>query len=300
MTKLSFECTAIHFLQKAVNLYREKLEWCCSYEKKLEAWAKMEVIPIKQIRDSGGVIYKSAIALKLAPVLQQPAIYIATELAKYCREIVNTEGRKDVVNFQVEVISSGLIYLKLTDLSITNWLSYLTSVPLQGEKQKFQINIKHKSSQTINLFPIQYSHARCCSLLFMGERDGLITLVSTTPENYSKFWLISTSDSIPWQKSNGELQFLHHAEYELIAQIASTLDYIYCVSTTRKTINWVKVANSLSTTFQTFYRQCRIWGEVKVKTPKLAKARLGLVLVTQSLLRFLLEEKLGTEALLEL
>ncbi len=292
---------AIHFLQKAVSLYQEKLEWSCSYEKKLEVWARMEVIPMNQIiRDCEGVIYKSAIALKLAPVLQQPAIYIATELAKYCREIVNTEGKKDVVNFQVEVISSGIIYLKLTDLSIANWLSYLTSVPLKGDQQKFQVNVDHQSRETINLFPIQYSHARCCSLLYMAERDGLITLAQTIPENYSQFWFIQTPDPIPWQKSNGQLQFLHNAEYQLIAQIASTLDYIYYVSTTRKPINWVKVANSLSTTFQTFYRQCRIWGEVKVKTPKLAKARLGLVLVTKSLLRFLLEERLGEEALVEL
>ncbi|OZH56056.1 hypothetical protein AFK68_00695 [Hydrocoleum sp. CS-953] len=276
------------------------MEWSCSYEKKLEVWARMEVIPMNQIRYSGGVMYKSAIALKLAPVLQQPAIYIATELAKYCREIVNTEEKKDVVNFQVEVISSGMIYLKLTDLTIANWLSYLTSFPLKDDKQKFQVSVKHKSPQTINLFPIQYSHARCCSLLCMGERDGIITLAPIIPENYSQFWFIPTSESIPWQKSNGELQFLHDAEYELIAEIVSTLDYIYCISTTKKAINWVKVANSLSSAFQTFYGQCRIWGEVKVKTPKLAQARLGLVLVTQSLLRFLLEEKLGTKALLEL
>ncbi|MGD1808936.1 DALR anticodon-binding domain-containing protein [Dapis sp. BLCC M126] len=298
--KLSFQCILIHFLRKAVSLYREKLEWYCSYEKKLEVWGKMEVVPMNQIRDCGGVVYKSAIALKLAPVLQQPAMHIATELAKYCREIVNTEGKKDVVNFQVEVISSGIIYLKLSHLSIANWLSHLISVPLKGDKQKFQLDVEHQSRETINLFPIQYTHARCCSLLRMGERDGLITLAATTPENYSQFWFIHTPDSIPWQKSNGELQFLHHAEYELIAQIASTLDYIYCVSTTKKSINWVKVANSLCTTFQTFYRECRIWGEVKVITPKLAKARLGLVLVTQSLLRFLLEERLGRKALLEL
>ncbi len=300
LTKLSFQCKAIHCLQKAVSLYREKLEWSCSYETKLEVWARMEVIPMNQIRDCGGVIYKSAIALKLSPVLQQPAMYIATELAKYCREIVSIQGKKNVVNFQVEVISSGIIYLKLTDLSIANWLSYLTSVPLKGDKQKFQVDVDHKSRENTNLFPIEYSHARCCSLLRMGERDGLITLGLTTPENYSQSWFIHTPNPIPWQKSNGQLQFLHDAEYELIAQIASTLDYIYCLSTTRKPINWVKVANSLSRTFQTFYCQCRIWGEVKVKTPKLAKARLGLVLATQSLLRFLLEERLGRKALLEL
>ena len=287
-------------MQKAVSLYREKLEWSCSYKNKLEVWARMEIIPVKQVRDCRGVIYKSAIALKLFPVLHKPAIYIATELAKYCREIMSLEGKKDGVNFEVEVISSGIIYLKLTDLSIANWLSYLISIPLQSKKPKFQVNVDHKSAETINLLPIQYTHARCCSLLRMGERDHLITLAPTTPENYSQFCLILTPDPIPWQKSNGKLQFLHHAEYELIAEIASTLDYIYCVSRTKKSINWEKIANSLNTAFQTFYCQCRIWGKVKVETPRLAKARLGLVLATQSLLKFLLEKRLGTKAPLEL
>ncbi len=300
LKKLSFQCSAILFLQKAVSLYREKLEWFCSYEKKLEVWARMEIIPMKQLRDCGGIIYKSAIALKLAPLLQQPAIHIATELPKYCTEIVSLEEKKNTINFEVEVISSGMVYLKLTDLSIAKWLSYLTSVPLQGEKQKFQVNVEHKSAETQNLFPIQYSHARCCSLLRMGERDHLIFLSPITSENYSQIWFIPTPNTIPWQKSNGQLQFLHHAEYELIAEIASVLDYIYCVFSTKKPISWEKVANSLSTAFQTFYCQCPIWGKVRVETPKLAKARLGLVLATQSLLKYILEEKLGTKAPLEL
>jgi len=190
--------------------------------------------------------------------------------------------------------------LKLKDLSIANWLSYLISVPLKGDRQKFQVDVDYKSRETINLFPIEYSHARCCSLLRMGERDGLITLAPTTSENYSQFWFIHIPESIPWQKSNGQLLFLHDAEYELIAEIASTLDYIYCVSSAKKSISWEKVANSLSTAFQTFYSHCRIWGEVKVETPELAQARLGLVLATQSVLRFLLEERLGRKAPLEL
>ncbi|MEB3341344.1 DALR anticodon-binding domain-containing protein [Okeania sp.] len=354
VTKLSFQCIILCLLQKAVRscpvasvLYREGKEEALREEKTLYGdryfsnfytnnTNRHDIIPIKQIRDVGGVTYKSAIALKLASVWQQPAINIATELAKYCQEIINTEGKKNVVDFRMEVIASGIIYVKITNSSIANWLSNLTSVSLKSDRSKFLVDINLQSDETINrtyaetgflkeissfeqqahgnkpgflvglsksrvnLFPIQYSHARCCSLLRMGERDGLITLMLTTPENYSQYWLIQTPKAIPWQKINGELQFLHHAEYELIAEIASTLDCIYCVSITKKSINWVKVANSLSNAFQTFYRQCRIWGEVKVETPELAKARLGLVLVTQSLLRFLLEEKLDTEAPLEL
>ncbi|WP_287526297.1 DALR anticodon-binding domain-containing protein [Okeania sp. SIO2C2] len=332
MTKASFKCNLIQILQKAINLYQEQLELSCRYENTLEVWQKKEEIPINQTINNGAIVYKSAIAMKLASVCQQPAIYIATELVKYCREIVNTDTNKETDNFEFEVISSGIIYFYLTDLSIANWLDYLTSFPLNFEQQELQVGVDFnevrscfcngdvskspktfrqsrrgfrpnyfdKSLETTNLFPIQYSHARCCSLLRMGIRDRLINVTLTGPDGSGQFWQLQTSKSISWQQPNGQLQFLHDAEYQLIAQIASTLDRIYCVSSSKKPINWQKVADAMSVAFQDFYSHCRIWGEVKVKKPKLAQARLGLVLVSQSILRFLLEERLGGEAPVEL
>ena len=61
----------------------------------------------------------------------------------------------------------------------------------------------------------------------------------------------------------------------------------------------LKVALSLSESFEEFSKHCRIYGEVK-KTPQLAQARLGLVAVTQKLLRSLLQDDLGVSAPVEL
>ena len=52
--------------------------------------------------------------------------------------------------------------------------------------------------------------------------------------------------------------------------------------------------------WEEFFKHCRIWGEVKTKTPKLAQVRLGLVAVTQKLLRSLLQDSLGVCAPMEL
>ncbi|NEO58597.1 MAG: hypothetical protein F6K54_39435 [Okeania sp. SIO3B5] len=344
MTKLSFKCDCKQILQRAINLYQEQLKWSCRCENTLEVWKKKEVIPINQTINNRQILYKSAIALKLAAVCQQPAIYIANELVKYLREIVKTDANKNINNFEFEVISSGMIYFNLTDLSIANWLHYLTSFTLIFEQQELQVGVDlnevsrgewpfprtevrscfcngdlskspttfhqstrgfkpnyfDKSLETTNLFPIQYSHARCCSLLRMGICDRLINLTSKDVDTSGQFLLFQISQPISWQQANGQLQFSHNSEYQLIAQIASTLDRIYCVSSSKKPINWQKVADAVSVAFQDFYSHCRIWGEVKVKKPKLAQARLGLVLLTQSVLRFLLEERLGVEAPVEL
>lgn len=233
LTKLSFRCIYIQILQKAINLYQEQLKLFYGYENTLEVWEKKEVIPMNQTINNRAIVYKSAIALKLASVYQQPAIYIATDLVKYCREIVNTDTKKDTENFEFEVISSGMIYFNLTDLSIANWLHYLTSFPLNFEQQELRVGVDYKSLETTNLFPIQYSHARCCSLLRMGIRDRLINLTPTDGDTSGQFWQWQSSKPISWQQPNGQLQFLHDAEYQLIAQIASTLDRIYCVSSSK-------------------------------------------------------------------
>lgn len=299
LTKLSFKCNLIHFLQRAISLYQERLGLSGEYQKKLGSWENIDTIPINQTRDSGGLVYKSAIALKLAPVFQQPVTDIAQELGKCCMELVNTEISKDIENFQVEVISSGMIYFKLTDLSIANWLNYLTSANLISEQENLQMGVNFQLIEPTSLFSIQYSHARCCSLLRMGESDRLISLIPTARNTCDQLWLIQTPNPIPWQQQNGRLQFLHHGECKLISELAFTLDYIYCISGTKKAVNWEKVADNLSVAFQNFYSHCRIFGAVKVETPKLAQARLGLVLATQSVLKYLLEEKLGVEALIE-
>jgi arginyl-tRNA synthetase len=75
---------------------------------------------------------------------------------------------------------------------------------------------------------------------------------------------------------------------------------IFEVKNREKPVNYFKLANTLSEAFQIFYSQCRIWGEVKIEQPKLAQARVGLILATQSLLRFILENFLNAIAPLEL
>ena len=256
-----------------------------------ESALKLHEIPLNQAKDSLGVVYISAIALKLAKIWQQPPQTIIAQLVENLQAL----GSGD---FVIEVAPSGMIQFELTDVALAVWLQRLaqTALPLPESRILSAVSVDR-------LFPIQYSHARCCSLLRMAHRDRLIAIVNPDPPATPQIWSLTAPNPIPWLDDNKKLRLVHPAEYNLISQLLAALDSLAFVIeqyNDAKPIDYFKIAHNLSAAFQTFYSQCRIWGEVKRQTPKLAQARLGLVLATQSFLRFILEELLNAVAPLEL
>jgi len=265
---------------------------------------KLDEIPLNRAKNSTRVLYVSAIALKLSvcdrydvkedikEVWQQTPQTIATQLAETLQPLCSGD-------FTIAVAPSGIIQFELTDLALAVWLQRLaqTALPLPESQ------ILSPVVPVDRLFPIQYSHARCCSLLRMAHRDRIIAIVEFDRAPTPQIWSLSAPTPIPWLDEDGRLRLVHPAEYNLISQLLAVLDSLAPIIeqyNDEKPINYFKLANNLSAAFQTFYSQCRIWGEVKIETPKLAQARLGLVLATQSLLRFILEALLIAVAPLEL
>ncbi|NJR14708.1 MAG: hypothetical protein HC785_02705 [Calothrix sp. CSU_2_0] len=144
-----------------------------------------------------------------------------------------------------------------------------------------------------SLFGVQYAHARCCSLLTLGEREGLIRI----NQHLQIPWLIE--DEAGGDRVEGKFRLNDLTSWRLIGELVAALDDF----ADRDRVDmghWQKTAISISKAFEDFWRSCRIWGEVKIDSPELALTRLGLVLVTQVVLQFLLEDKLGISALREL
>jgi arginyl-tRNA synthetase len=292
-------------------------------------------IPLNRAKNSTRVLYVSAIALKLAKNWQQTPQAIAAQLVEILKPLCSRD-------FDIEIAPSGIIQFELTDAALALWLQRLAQISLPLPESRILSNVISAD----RLFPIQYSHARCCSLLRMANRDRIIAIVefeatracfqtfrsdsdppksplkrgtlsefsplfkggwggspglkthTTTPQ----IWSLIAPNPIPWLDDE-KLRLVHPAEYNLISQLLIVLDSLAVVFgeyNDEIAIDYFKLANSLSEAFQTFYSQCRIWGEVKIETPKLAQSRLGLVLATQSLLRFMLENLLNTVAPLEL
>ncbi|MFM6454221.1 MAG: DALR anticodon-binding domain-containing protein [Planktothrix sp.] len=246
-------------------------------------------IPVTHIKHKTQILYGSAIALKLASQLHQSPFALAEALCLRLNTLSSSSPLacgtipRDVT---VQVLSSGMLQFIFTDVGIAAWLEQI----LRCSKTPTSCQNLEISS---DLFQVQYSHARCCSLLCLAEREHLITLAEPNLISGKTIKISAISSQISWLNNQNQLQFTQSYDYQLLTQLVVIIDALILFS---DSTNWLKLAVQLSDSFQQFYRYCRIWGEVKQQTPELAQARLGLVSITQFLLRILLEEKLGIMA----
>ncbi|MEH1769930.1 MAG: DALR anticodon-binding domain-containing protein [Nostoc sp.] len=238
---------------------------------------------------------------------------IASDLSGICEDV-----------FSIQVVPPGWMHFELTHSTLATWLQNLVVGSLkeageQGSRERGargEINSKFKiqNSKLKNfcllppassfpmpnsLFPIQYAHARCCSLVLLAHREGLIKFREPVPNTSPDFWDVIFPNPIPWLNCDGTLRLNHPDERRLIDELIQVVDNIECPDVSGS-VKWEKVALNLSQAFEKFWSNCRIWGEVKITSPELAQARLGLLMATQSVLRYVLEENLRVFAPLEL
>ncbi len=295
MTKITLKRIIANFLIKALDCYGSQTELPSPESLAAHKELKLETSALRKTNDYRKIIYKSAIALKLAHLWQLAPMEVAEKLAQYCQNqgvntLMGNTPSAVAADIEVTVVPPGLLLFELTDGGIAVWLQYFCEgVPLSVGGGDLQFLVPDA------LFQIQYSHARCCSLLRMassGDRQGLLPDTNTLT--------LETRNLISWEGLDGGLRLNHPAERCLIWQLFSIWDLLYFPTATPEKINWQKAATALSEAFQIFYSQCRIFGEVKIANRELTKARLGLIVVTKYLLRSLLEEKLKIQAPTEL
>ncbi|MGQ4649900.1 DALR anticodon-binding domain-containing protein [Lyngbya aestuarii] len=254
-------------------------------------------IPLYRLSHNTCVIYRCAIALQLASHKQLRAIDFADQLTASFPDFNQQSASDRCLNFRIEVIPPGWISFQLSNHSLASWLQHLIQEPEQTKLK----SLDDTSKEADNFFKLQYTHARCCSLLHLAHRQGLIKLRDadfSTPQGQ-----ILEPNPIPWLEDKLEegtveipLRLVHPAECSLITQILDWQDGF----SNQTHSNWHKKGNDLSEAFEKFYSHCRIWGEVKLDNPKLAQARFGLVAITQGLMRSLLQDVLSATAAVEL
>lgn len=239
---------------------------------------------LKRVRKSTSVVvYRSAIALKLAAVRQLNVANTALRITEILQSLVADSLEKErgaapqlLRDLTVSALESGLVEFVLGDRAIAAWLQamvdHLETQPRCKRELPFRLNAADRGS----IFLCQQTYARCSSLL---RTAGELTVPLE-------------KTAIPWLMNEEKLRFPHPSDRALVSELVSVTDEL----SQEETIVPLKVAVSLSQQFQNFYRDCRIFGEIASQDRHLAQARLGLVMITHSLLRTVLEENLGVVA----
>ena len=262
---------------------------------------KDEKIHLYKDRDNNKVLYISGIALRLSKSQNRKAMELASAIASDLSGIC-----EDV--FSIQIVPPGLIHFELTHSTLATWLQNLAVGSLGGEReQKSREQGAGEDQGTIDapcpmpnsLFAVQYAHARCCSLVLLAHREGLIKLRQPVPNTSPVFWDVISPKPMPWLNRDGVLRLNHPDERRLIGELIQVIDNTECPDI-NGSVKLEKAALNLSQAFEKFWCNCRIWGEVKITSLELAQARLGLLMVTQSVLKCVLEENLGVFAPLEL
>lgn len=279
-------------------------------------------IPVKLDINSTQLSYVSAIALLLEKSWQQPAIEIAQSLTETLVQTTEINNFKDQFlslqsvckSFLFDANSTGWITFKLSDQGLAKWLETLIYFFQSLENSSWKMNDRDENHQfylrdstglpfpnrritdarylprnSTDIFLAQHAHARCCSLLRLGMREGLIELAAF-PRGQS------IVEPVPWLGKNLSLRCQHFSEHQLIRQICHNLDEIFSVNNCSEPKKTLKQVRGLDHAFRRFYTNCLIFNEAKVNDPALAQVRLGLVDLVRSLLQILLEDGLGVAA----
>lgn len=216
--------------------------------------------------------YRCAIALQLARQQDFSSLIIAEQIGANLKTICP--------EFTILVKDSGWIEFQVSDRALAIWL--------QPIFQKISCPKKELLKEIVpNLFAIQYTHARCCSLLRLGEREELIQLDEILKWKHPY--------PISWLDEKDNFRLIHPIEKNLIGQFLEVVDAL-----DRNKTDWNKLATQLSKAVLECDRDCRIFGDVKRNNRELSQARLGLYAIARLLLQKLLEEKLGIWAPIEL
>ena len=230
------------------------------------------VRPILSDTSSIPIIYSCPLGLMLASQLQMSPATIVADLVVLTRHDRGDTG----LPIHLTVASSGWLYFGFEPQTTASWLErslwWSNGKTIDDASRISTVNSVKKAP---DLFSVQYIHARCCSLLRLGERARLITL--TVTDSLNPIWQLTQPRSISWLDEKHNLWLTELSEYNLLRQLIVVTDSWI----TNDNQKWSKLAVDLSQAGAIFQADCRFLGEIKEQFPQKAIARLGLLALTR-------------------
>lgn len=268
-------------------------------------------------------VYANICAADVAEIL---AAQISTHLSRYKSNYaffqISVGLMADLLNhIDIQATPSGYLEFSIGESAIADWLNDLTQPtkalfvsadprfsladsPRQSPLPKTPLFAKRSHP---NLFPIQYAHARCCSLLHLATQHQMIELIRLEYP-FQLQW--TQPNPISWLTIDQQLCTNHAAERQLINQCFTVLDELPWLDKRPRQVNSLHnpsqqllhrdritiLAQDLAQAFHTMHQQCQIWGALQNEGSDRLTAHLALILVTQKLLYGLLQFGLGETA----
>ncbi len=263
-------------LTEAVSIYARAKE---------KKYLEKKYIPLSKGKSDIKISYISGVALHLSKSHNSEPFSIASSIASDLLADFSTY-------LLIEVLPSGLICIEVSDAFLAIWLQQFIYDRKVKKAEVPAFKFKAGSKQILvaqfsdSVFYMQQLHAKCCSLLKLAEQEKLINSNTFSPQSIS---LLS---------SNRELYLNHPAERRLICSLVKLMDELEPLIA--RPLRWQGAALNLAKAFEYFWSTCRIHGNLQVTTPEIVMLRIVLIMVTQSVSRFLLEEKLNVSAFSEL
>lgn len=287
-------------------------------------------LPLRLVHDLGReqpIVYRCPIPLQLARYNSRSAAELAQQLASLWYQVslrdrptqvsaVPDRNNDPYLNrlwqsWTVEGLPTGWLEFVLSDEGLMIWLQGWGEVGCEGQfspskweiaatergegQQLFAHNTPPAQSVADRGFVVQYHHARCCSLLRLAQQEGIIHQSPSLDQRSPR--VIGMLSSLPWHNPQGQWQWQHPTEYRLLWQLIWLTDRLWGENLEHlSAAEALREALSLCQVFEAFDKSCRIWGAVNIKTPELAQVRLGLVGITATILRILLEDHLKMAA----
>jgi hypothetical protein len=254
------------------------------------------IFQLKKVGKKTQLIYSTGFALKLASQFSADRHHIGTQILTAISTVrPSSSGEMPLQKefwslLRVSLSAAGLIQLEPEDRAIALWLDFLCRHP---PLIQFPDALTFSAGNG-DIFHLQATHARCCSLLQLAQREGVIVLAQ--PEKNPLTWQLTQPQSLPWLAANQELRLQDGSDRRLIVQLVDAVDYLSSTIPTGQAV--YQSCQAICQELQQFLRRFPLLGE-RGATP-LVHSRLGLILATQRILHLLLEDVLDIEAPIEL
>lgn len=154
------------------------------------------------------------------------------------------------------------------------------------------------------IWRVQYTHARCCTLLRLWQAVQPDLCMVGSPLVGSPLNQASVPATLPWLTADQQLRFHTLQAQRLIQTLIATADDLFWIPyrwPDRSYLLLLKCAGQLCQSFEQFYSAC-LCGFSQISAPsvssesRLFQARFGLVAATQNLLETLLQGHLAVTA----